>query len=282
MLDFVQRTEGLSLPQAIRRLGGTGPAVERAGPMRAAPTPWLPDTAVLPPRDTAVLTAAVRFYAGQLRPSPQAQTYLASRGIGPDTARRLGLGYAPGRGLREYMESQGFTAERLMDSGMVSEKGAERFAGMVVVPETAHGRVRWLAGRSIDPARSPRFQSLPGPKPVLGLGSLGPAPRWLVLTEGLFDWLALTRWGLPACAALGTQGMERVAPALRGCARVLLAFDSDDAGRAASQRLIDLLGRRTAIVTLPDGVCDVAELGTHPHGRAIFLRLLTRAARRAG
>ena len=277
VLDFVQRTEGLSLPEAIRRLGGTGPAVERAGPVRSAPTPWPPDTAVLPPRDTAVLTAAVRFYAGQLRRSPQAQTYLASRGVGPDTARRLGLGYAPGRGLRAHMESQGFTAERLMDSGLVSEKGAERFAGMVVVPDTAHGRVRWLAGRAIDPTRSPRFQSLPGPKPVLGLGRLGPAPRWLVLTEGLFDWLALTQWGLPACAALGTQGMERVAPALRGCSRVLLALDSDDAGREASRRLGDLLGRRAAIVTLPDGVGDMAELATHPHGRAVFLRLLAQA-----
>ena len=279
VLDFIQRTEGLSLPEAIRRLGGTGPAVARAGPVRTAPTPWPPDTAVLPPRDTAVLTAAVRFYAGQLRRSPQAQTYLASRGVGPDTARRLGLGYAPGRGLREYMESQGFTGERLLDSELASEKGAERFAGMVVIPDVIGGRVRWLAGRATDPTRSPRFQSLPGPKPVLGLGRLGPAPRWLVLTEGLFDWLALTQWGLPACAALGSQGMERVAPALRGCARVLLAFDSDDAGRAASQRLMDLLGRRAVAVTLPQGVGDVADLATHSQGRALFLRLLIRAAR---
>ena len=281
VLDFIQRTEGLSLPEAIRRLGGTGPAVARAGPVRTAPTPWPPDTAVLPPRDTAVLTVAVRFYAGQLRRSPQAQTYLASRGVGPDTARRLGLGYAPGRGLREYMESQGYTAERLLDSELVSEKGAGRFAGMVVVPDISRGRVRWLAGRAIDPTRSPRFQSLPGPKPVLGLGRLGPAPRWLVLTEGLFDWLALTQWGLPACAALGTQGMERVAPALRGCSRVLLAFDSDDAGRAASQRLMDLLGHRAVAVTLPQGVGDVADLATHSQGRALFLRLLTLASRTA-
>ena len=288
VLDFVQRTEGLSLPEAIRRLGGIGPAVERAGPVRTAPTPWPPDTAVLPPRppdtavlpprDTTVLTAAVRFYAGQLRRSPQAHTYLASRGVGPDTARRLGLGYAPGRGLQEYMDSQGFTAKRLMDSAMVSEKGAERFAGMVVVPDITHGRVRWLAGRAMDPYRSPRFQALPGPKPVLGLGRLGPAPRWVVLTEGLFDWLTLTQWGLRACAALGTQGMERVAVALRGCPRVLLAFDSDDAGRAASQRLMDLLGRRAVAVTLPDGVGDVADLATHPQGCALFLRLLVRAA----
>ena len=160
------------------------------------------------------------------------------------------------------------------------ERG-ERFTGMVVVPEIIGGRVRWLAGRAIDRERSPRFQALPGPKPVLGLGRLGPAPPWVVVTEGVFDWLVLSEWGLPACAALGTQGMERVAAALRGCPHVFLAFDRDDAGREATARLGDLLGRRAAVVTLPEGVADVAELVTQPQGREVFLHLLERAARAA-
>ena len=125
------------------------------------------------------------------------------------------------------------------------DRGSERFAGMAVVPDPVSGTgqaasgglVRWLAGRAIDPDAAPRFQSLPGPKPVLGLGRLGPAPSWAVLAEGLFDWLALARWGLPACAALGTQGVEKAAASLRGCPRVFLAFDSDDAGREAAERL---------------------------------------------
>ena len=161
------------------------------------------------------------------------------------------------------------------------ERGAERFAGMVVVPDVTGGLVRWLAGRAVDPGRTPRFQALPGPKPVLGLGRLGPAPDWAVVAEGLFDWLALTGWGLPAVAALGTQGVERVASALRGCPRVFLAFDGDDAGQEATERLRTLLGRRAAAVTLPPGVGDVAELAARPHGRAAFLRLMALAARSA-
>ena len=159
------------------------------------------------------------------------------------------------------------------------ERGAERFAGMVVVPDVTGGRVRWLAGRALDPHATPRFQAPPGPKPVLGLGRLGPAPPWAVLAEGVFDWIVLAQWGLPACAALGTQGMERVAAALRGCPRVFLAFDGDDAGRAASERLEALLGRRAATVTLPEGVADVADLAARPNGRAAFLRLLERGLR---
>ena len=169
----------------------------------------------------------------------------------------------------------------MRDSGLFIERGSERFAGMVVVPDASGGLFRWLAGRAVNPDRTPRFQALPGPKPVLGLGRLGPAPPWAVVAEGLFDWLALTGWGLPAVAALGTQGVERIASALRGCPSAFLAFDGDDAGREATERLLTLLGRRAAAVTLPRGVGDVAELAARPHGRAAFLRLMALAARSA-
>ena len=279
VLDFIQRVENLSLPDAIRRLDG-GPGLA-AG---AAPRPVLarrPGAIPLPPRDPALLTAAARYYAGRLRRSSAAKGYLASRGVGMDAAVRLGLGYAPGSGLREAVESSGFTAERLRDSGLFTERGSERFAGMVVVPEVAGGLVRWLAGRAVDPDAAPRFQALPGPKPVLGLGRLGFAPPWAVLAEGVFDWLAIAGWGIPACAALGTQGVEKAAASLRGCPRVFLAFDSDEAGREAAERLEGLLGRRAATVSLPEGVGDVGELAAHPHGRTVFPRLLALAARSA-
>ena len=282
VLDFIQRVEGLTLPEAIRKLDGGGGLAPAPGVRsQATVKPCRPSAAVVPPRDPALLTAAGRFYAGQLHRSSGAREYLASRGIGLAAALRLGLGYAPGSGLREFLESCGFTAGRLRDSSLFMERGAERFAGMAVVPEVAGGLVRWLAGRAIGPDAAPRFQSLPGPKPVLGLGRLGPAPSWAVLAEGLFDWLALAGWGLPACAALGTQGVEKAAASLRGCPRVFLAFDSDDAGREAAERLGGLLGRRAAAVNLPEGIGDVAELAALPQGRAAFLRLLARAAHTA-
>ena len=151
----------------------------------------------------------------------------------------------------------------------------------MVVPELSGGLVRWLVGRALDPNVKPRFQALPGPKPVLGLGRLGPAPSLAVVAEGVFDWLVLAAWGLPTVAALGTQGVEQVASALPGCPRVFLAFDSDEAGLEATERLAGLLGRRSAVVTLPQGVGDVAELASLPQGRSLLLGLLARAARSA-
>ena len=229
---LLQRSEDLSLPEAIARLDGSPGLAPRAA-NRPART-RRPASAALAPRDPALLTAAARFYAGMLRRSPEAREYLASRGVGPVAAAGLGLGYSPGGGLRQALESLGFSEKRIRGSGLFMERGSERFAGMVVVPDTSGGLVRWLKGRALDSGAQPRFQALPGPKPVLGLGRLGPAPQWVVVTEGVFDWLLLSGWGLPACAALGTQRMERVASALRGCPRVFLAFDNDDAGREAT------------------------------------------------
>ena len=277
VLDFVQRMEGLTLPEALRRLGdGSGPAA--TAPVAAgkpAPSP------VVPPRDPALLTAAVRFYAGQLRRSPVAKGYLASRGIGQDAAVRLGLGYATGNGLRAYLQAGGYDDDRIRASGLFLERGAERFAGTITVPDVASGRARWLTGRAVDPAAKPRFQAVPGPKPVLGLAALGPMPPFIVLTEGVFDYLTLAAWGYPACAALGTQGLDKVAAALKGCPRVFLAFDNDDAGRDAAHGLKELLGCRAAVVNLPEGIADVGELAKHPHGQPLFNRLLALASRAA-
>ena len=278
VLDFVQRMEGVGLPEAIQRLGG---AIEARTESRIKRHPSPPTWNPPPPRNPALLTETARFYARELRRSPEGRGYLASRGIGLDGAFRLGVGYAPGRGLRRHLESAGFGEKSLEESGLFLGRGFERFSGMIVLPDMVGGLVRWLAGRAVDPGAVPRFQAPPGPKPVLGLRRLGRAPRWVVLTEGLMDWLTLAHWGLPACAALGTKGLERVAGALMGCPRVFLAFDSDDAGREAAASLQDLLGARTACVTLLGVVDDVAELASLAAGRDLFLRLLESAAQAA-
>ena len=137
VLDFVGRMEGLTLPEAIRRLDDGSAAVASTS---NRPTPARPTApATLPPRDPALLTAAARFYGGQLRRSPSAIQYLASRGIGLDAAIRLGLGYSTGHGLREYLQAAGFDGARQRASGLFLERGAERFAGTITVPEPGFG-----------------------------------------------------------------------------------------------------------------------------------------------
>ncbi len=273
VLDFIQRLDGVDLPEAIRRLqGGPWEPVQR--PSR--PVSHQPPAQPFNP-DLQLLTASTQFYAAQLRQSSEAIGYLTSRGIDLAAAEWLGLGYSTGRGLHERLRSHGFEDARLKSSGLFSDRG-ERFAGMIVVPEVVGGHVHWLVGRSIAPDTKQRFTALPGPKPVLGLGPLPQPSPWIVVTEGLFDWLTLASWNIPSVAALGTQGLEKVAASLQGQPRIFLAFDSDDAGRKASQRLQQLLGEhRSRVVTLPDGFNDVGDLGAHPDGRTVFLILIKRA-----
>ena len=69
-----------------------------------------------------------------------------------------------------------------------------------------------------------------------------------------------------------------MAAVLRGCPRIFLAFDNDGAGATAAEGLKELLGRRAAVVNLPDGLADVGDLAALPHGQPLFRRLLAVAA----
>ena len=129
VLDFIQRSENLSLPEAIARLDGSPGLAPRAA-IRPART-RRPASAALPPRDPVLLTASARFYAGMLRPSAEAREYLASRGVGPVAAARQGIGYSPGVGLRQALESLGFSEKRIWDSGLFTERGTERFLSLI-------------------------------------------------------------------------------------------------------------------------------------------------------
>lgn len=223
------------------------------------------------PRDPTLLTAALRYCTGALRRSPRAPGYLVARGISLETAARVGLGYGPGDGLWDYLTGLGFTRERITRSGLfLGER--ERFAGRVVVPELQHGRAVWLTRRSIEGAE-PRFQALPGGKPLLGLGHLAD-PSLVILTEGVFDWLAQVQWGLPACATLGCHSLHGVTPFLVRARRVYLVMDNDPAGQEATSWLQSLLDCRAVPISLPLGVKGVAELAVRPDGQQVFLRLL--------
>ncbi len=282
VLDFIQRLDGVDLPEAIRRLQRACPVPRHGGGDWHTPVAPVEPAASTPAevvREPQLLTAAMRFYGAQLRRSLEALDYLASRGIDIVAAQRLGLGFATGNRLRGHLRSLGFDDARIQSSGLFSEHG-ERFAGMIVVPEVVAGRVHWLAGRAISHDARRRFTALPGPKPVLGMGQLTWPSHWIVVTEGLFDWLTLASWDIPAVAALGTQGLDKVAAALRGQRRIFLAFDSDDAGQTAAVRLRDLLGEhRAQVMELPDGTSDIADLATRSDGHAVFLDLLKRTAR---
>jgi DNA primase len=183
---FVMKSEGLDFRQAHLRLGGqerpwpesetstpapkkqacakaktTGgeerkvSATEPAQPPQSGPLPSAIDH-----RQSAIeeawLERAAEHYAKRLMETPEAQQYLASRGLGSaELIAAFRLGYSDGS-LPEKLPPEG--REALQLAGMLTGRGQELMKGCVVVPlvDLCSLRVVSLYGRHIlatSPAR---------------------------------------------------------------------------------------------------------------------------------
>ena len=229
--------ENLTLPEAIRRLGdGT-----RAGDDYGAVQPGCSNPAARGSPNSGSAQGlgtadggSRGYYSAQLRSSSRSpREYLAGRGLGSDASHRLGLGYAPGHGLRPFLESAGFDNRRLQ--------------GQRAVPGTGPGAIRWndhrsrhglgpgplahRAGRLIQPS-SPASRRRPVPSRCWAWFSLGPAPQLgLWLRKGVFDYLTLASVGLPRLRCPGHPGYGQGGGGAAGLpSECSLAFDNDDAG----------------------------------------------------
>jgi DNA primase len=201
----------------------------------------------------AVLSHTVEFYQGQLRQSPEALAYLASRGLHSRAViERMRIGYAPGRCLRAWLGSLGYPADYLRDTGLLTPVGTDSFCHRVVFPLEGN-----LYGRSIRQAAPHRF--LPQSK-----GGLYDWPRLreereVILVEGLLDVAALWQAGFyQTTCCLGTHPNSQQWDQLCECGgrNIYLAFDGDASGkRAAGELALRLADRgvRALLVDWPDG-----------------------------
>ena len=100
----------------------------------------------------------------------------------------------------------------------------------------------------------------------------------MIVVEGAFDHLVVRGWGYPVVALMGTYASATVLEQLRLFQRLYLVLDNDDAGRKGTESLLEALGSAAVPVALPDGVKDVAELGTVNDGQVLFAQALLEAA----
>lgn len=270
VIDFVRRADNLSFRDALERLSKGQPTQPANSPR---PEPLSLD-------DRMIVTAATAVYHDTLLRSPNALKYLEDRGIGQPVVRRCRLGYSDGRSLRPYLQRHRLSIKRATEMGLFWPKGAraETMAGRIVISELRSGQTIWMLGRVLDEERQPKYRGLSLPKPILGYERVRGRPRVFV-TEGAFDYLTGVAWGLPMCALLGTQVRAERLAFLQRAKRVLIVFDSDTPGREAAASLRQALGSKAQIVTLPDGVKDLSELATLPHGRATFFKRVGDAER---
>ena len=214
-----------------------------------------------------------RFFFGVLS-TPEGKPgldYLKRRGLDPKTIRHFGLGYAPDSGfaLVNHLKKLGFSQEELLQSDMVrrSQKGNlyDRYRGRVMFPIfDLRGNVVAFGGRILTDEK-PKYLNT-SDTPVYhkssGLFAMNFAKdsgsRQLILAEGYMDVIALHRAGFTnAIASLGTSLTEEQARVIRRYAdEAVICYDSDEAGRRATQRAIPILknaGLLVRVITVPGG-----------------------------
>ncbi len=214
--------------------------------------------------------AARFFYANLIKPDCPAYTYLIGRGIKPETIKRFGLGYAPDSwdALTRHLRSKGFKENELISADL-SQKS--RTGGLIDVFRNRlmfpiidlKGNVIAFGGRVLGDEKPKYINTSDTPvykkgKGIFALNIAKAHGRSLILCEGYMDVIAMHQAGFQnAVAGLGTAFTSEQAQILSKYAdEVILAYDSDDAGKKAAKRTMSIfqsMNVKTKILTLTGG-----------------------------
>jgi DNA primase len=210
------------------------------------------------------------------REGEEARRYLASRGVDEATAAEFGIGYAPPQAdflLRRLART--LSAELLVEAGLAVKAHdgnvRDRFRHRITFPvHDLSGRAvgigaRLLPGDRVDAPKYLNSPETPVYRKAEVLYNLHRAKAEVTrsaevyLVEGYTDVIAMARAGIPnTVATCGTAlGEGHVRLASRFAQRMVLAFDSDDAGARAAERAFEFVERfpvQPVVLILPEGL----------------------------
>ena len=248
-IDWMMKAKGVSFRHAVELLR-EGALDLPVGPVKGGRIRVLPAPVSFDANDQALLAQAIDYYHERLKGSPEALSYLAKRGVNDASMiERFKLGFADRTlGLRlpeKNRKAGGEIRARLQKLGLWRESGHEHFNGSVVIPIIApSGEITEVYGRKITPglrAGTPDHLYLPGPHRGVWNESAFVESKEIILCEALLD--ALTFWCAGFRNVTASYGIEGFTPdhlaAFRrhGTERVLIAYDRDEAGDRAAEKL---------------------------------------------
>ena len=194
--------------------------------------------------------------------------YLRKRGLSDETIKHFGLGYSTkfGKDLYHYLKKQGFSDQMMIEGGLVSysEKAGtyDRFWNRVMFPiMDANHKVIGFGGRVMGDGEpkylnSPETKIFDKSRNLYGLNFARASRKDnMIICEGYMDVIALHQAGFTqAVASLGTALTENQCRLLvRYTKKVLLTYDSDNAGTNAALRAIPMLkaaGLSVAVINM--------------------------------
>ena len=267
VFKFLMLYEKLEFPEALKRLAARYgiPIPERSAPESSERHKVL-----------SVNRRALSYFRDQLqRPAGEkGRRYLAGRGISKETVERFQIGFAPEGwgGLKGSLEQAGIAEGHGVLAGLLARKEDtgrtyDRFRDRVIFPilnlsdETIGFGGRVVGEGEPKYLNSPETPAFNKGENLYGIGFAREAIRkegCAVLVEGYMDVIALHQAGVAhVVATLGTgftTGHVRLLK--RFTDRVVVNFDPDAAGRAATRRSLEVLlenGFEVNVVSLPQG-----------------------------
>ena len=264
VISFIMRIENLDYVEAVRFLS------ERVG--LQLPEDGREDASSrLKPVILEINRLSARFFHECLKSEAgkPGMEYFATRQLSPKTIVKYGLGYAPPGwdNLRKFLRGKGFSDEQMI-AAAVASKGRngscyDMFRNRVIFPIIdLKKNVIGFGGRVLDDSKPKYLNSADTPvfKKSKNLFSLNFAKNHvedsrLILAEGYMDVIAVNQAGFEnVVATLGTALTSEQARLISSYAKeVVIAYDSDGAGRTATNRavgLLDEVGVQTKILNM--------------------------------
>ena len=302
VFNFVMKMESLSFPEAVRAVA------TKAGiplPKREFSSPEEAREAGLRRQLIDIHEAATQYFEAQLK-SPEAaraREYLTSRAVSAETIKTFRIGYAPDdfNHMRDALKPH-FAEEAMRASGLFSAKDQAdgspgsmyaRFRKRITFPiANEAGKIIAFTARALDPDEK-NAKYLNSPESALYtkghvLFNLDKAKSemrksdFAVLVEGQMDCISVYMAGIHNVVATSGTAFTETQVRLIGrfTKRVIVNFDPDTAGAAATEKSIALLTEEDfdiKVVTLEGGLDP--DRFVREHGIAAYGATL-RAAKR--
>lgn len=289
IFSFVQQFEGLDFMGSLKLLAdraGVKLEFDKASEIHKSEKERL----------LAIMEDATVFFEEGLAHSAAAREYLKGRGITEVTAKKFRIGFIPAdwRLLFTYLKSKKYTDADIEKAGLIKRPDEvvngirkeyyDRFRGRVMFPiSDSSGRVIAFSGRIlVDDGKSAKYLNSPdtilfNKSTVLyGIDKAKQDIRiknYSILVEGQMDLVLSHQAGIKNTVAVSGTALadtlvskENIVNNLgiikRLSNNIILAFDSDNAGRKAAMRSASIamsLGMDVKIADLPEGK-DPADL----------------------
>jgi DNA primase len=270
---------GIAIPQARER----SPEERRENQLRSALVDIHKDAAA--------------FFVQQLNTTPEgraAKAYLLDRGLDSEAVARFGIGFAPsgGEALLRALKPK-YPEKALEPSGLFSrdQNGRlfDRFRRRVMFPiANESGKIVAFGGRALGDdlpkyLNSPETPIYTKSNVLYHLDRAKDALRqrdFAVLVEGYMDAIAVARAGVSnVVASCGTSLTEPQVKLLnRFTRRIIVNYDPDTAGQAATERSLAILleqGAEVRVLALPGGKDPDSFIRSE--GAAAYTKLLSEA-----